>query len=116
VDSHARQSPHLSGMSDPEIRTLAQRAMSQHPRTRLIRRVRNIAVLLGMLAGYLILTWRFDVDYDPGSAMMIVGGVGTIFVLIWNLVWVNTVLFRLTRLEVGEQEPPNGSPPARDAD
>lgn len=33
-------------------------------------------------------------------AIMVTGGAGMVFVLGWNFVWVNTVVFRLTKEEV----------------
>jgi hypothetical protein len=36
-----------------------------------------------------------------GPSLMIVGGVSTVLLLVWNFVWVNTILFRLTQEELG---------------
>ncbi len=38
-------------------------------------------------------------DWQLGSIFVIVGAVSTAVVLLWNIVWVNTVLFRITREE-----------------
>ena len=99
---HARQFPHFNGRSDEEIRAVARRAMQRHPRTIRLMNVRNAAVLLGMPAAAFLLRWL--TSWNTGIVLMIVGGIATAAVLLWNLVWVNTVLFRLTQEEVAHGE------------
>jgi hypothetical protein len=69
-------------------------------------RIRNLVVLGGM---FLTIAWiaaptgvAFTGDslIRFGVSLMIVGAVFTAFLLAWNLVWVNTVIFRITREEV----------------
>jgi len=95
IYSHARQFPHLTGMADPEIKLLVRGAMADQARYRRLWRMRNLAMLVGMLSGGVALIRVLKLD--PGLAMMIVGGLGTLFLLGWNFIWVNTVLFRVTR-------------------
>ena len=95
--THARQFPHLAGLTDDEIRLVARRAMSRHAHYVTIMRCRNAAVLLGMSAVIMLLVSRFGMRL--GLAMMIGGGAATVLLLLWNVVWVNTVLFRITRAE-----------------
>ena len=37
--------------------------------------------------------------------MMVVGGVATAFALCWNLVWVNTVVYKLSQQEICDEHP-----------
>ena len=103
--THARQFPHLAGRSDPAIRTLARRAMARRPWVVWVVRLRNAAVVAGMIAAMMLLGW----SGRPGVggvmqgfelAMMTVGAGATAFVLFWNVVWINTVLYRVTQDEV----------------
>lgn len=102
---HARQFPHLAGLSDAHIRAVARRAMSRRPDLRRLVRVRNAVVLAGMVAAMLLLGRGSEPGVGGamqgvGFAMMLAGAGATAVVLVWNLVWVNTVLYQLTRDEV----------------
>jgi hypothetical protein len=100
--TRARQFPHLSGLSDVEIRRIAVRAMQRHPRYVAIMRTRNIVVSLGAgIAVGLLMALNLA---SLGAALMIVGAISSAFVLLWNLVWINTVIYRITREEI---ESPN---------
>ena len=106
--SHACQFPHLAGRSDPAIRTLARRAMARRPWMVWVVRLRNASVVAGMIAAIMLL--RRDGQPDGGGvmrgfgfAMMAAGAGATAFVLFWNLVWINNVLYRVTQDE--EQRP-----------
>lgn len=104
--THARQFPHFTGMSDVEIRTIARRAMANHPGLIRVMRFRNLGTMLAMIVATAVLTlWA---ALDMGIALMIVGGVATLLVLAWNVIWINTVMFRITReeLERGQAESP----------
>jgi hypothetical protein len=94
--THARQFPHLDGLSDPEIRAIARRAMDRHPKLRMIMRTRNV-VVLGSIAATISAALLFR--RNLGLAMMVSGALGTLALLAWNVVWVNTVLFRITKEE-----------------
>ena len=96
--THARQFPHLAGMSDQEIRDLARRGMSRRPRLVTIMRLRNAIILLGMAIAAALLA-RYT-SYQLGTIFILVGGVSTCVLLLWNVVWVNTVLYRVTRDEI----------------
>jgi hypothetical protein len=111
---HARQFPHLAGRSDPAIRTLARRAMARRPWMLWVLRLRNVSVFAGMIAAIMLLRWSGrpgggGVMQGFGFAMMAAGAGATAFVLFWNLVWINTVLYRVTQDEVqrpdAEQRP-----------
>ena len=105
VYTHARQFPHLVGMADADIRELARRAMARRPDLVRVVRLRNAVVFVCMVAAAAMLGRGGGPGVGKamqaaGRAMMIAGAVATVTLLLWNLVWVNTVLFRLTRDEV----------------
>ena len=95
--THARQFPHLAGLSDTQIRALARRALDRHPRYRLVMRTRNVVVLGGMAAAILL------AGRNLGFAMMVSGVVSILALLAWNVVWVNTVVFQITKEEAETQ-------------
>ena len=103
IYTHARQFPHLAGKPDSEIRCIARAGLQQHPRLLLTMRLRNMLIVSGMAIGGVFLARSATLSL--GAILMLVGGVGTAIILCWNLVWVNTVLFRVTQ-SVG----PPGSP------
>jgi hypothetical protein len=96
--THARQFPHLAGKTDDEIRALARRCMDKNPRLRSILRARNRVMFLAM--GVAILALITVGGWKLGQSMLVAGAVATAFVLIWNTVWVNTVLYKITEEEV----------------
>jgi len=101
--THARQFPHLSGMSDADIRLLARRAMARRPAWSVLFRCRNIAIVVIMIGIATLLIslagWRL------GESLMLAGAVGIAMVLCWNIVWVNTVLYQLTKQELALDRP-----------
>lgn len=101
--SHARQFPHLQGLSTPEIRALARRGLNKQPHLRQLMRYRNVGVVMAMLVAYVLLT-KFS-GLSLGLRLMIVGGASTAFVLAWNFVWVNVVIYRVTKGEVQQVTP-----------
>ncbi len=111
--THARQFPHLAGRGDGEIRGLVRRGMDRCPALRRVLRLRNVAVLstLGIAVLYALprspqvgdAVQPGDALRDIGRLLMICGGAATAIVLLWNLIWVNTVLFRLTQIEAGRE-------------
>jgi hypothetical protein len=101
--THARQFPHLAGKSDDEIRAIARRAMARNPRLRSIAVWRNRVVFSGMAAAIILLV--LGAGWKLSRSMMWTGGVATALVLIWNVVWVNTVLFRITKEELSPGPP-----------
>jgi len=94
--THARQFPHLAGMSDPDIRELARRAMSRRPNLIRIWRIRTVVVLIAMAAGAVAMKWA---GMRLGTALMVAGGTATAALVAWNAVWLNTILFRVTNEE-----------------
>jgi hypothetical protein len=95
--THCRQFPHLQGRSDQEIREVVRRAFARRPGLRAIVRARNLAVLVVLLGVFV--AYRSAPPKQLGYALMIAGFGTTAFVLVWNVVWVNVVLYRLTALE-----------------
>jgi len=87
-------------MGDEQIRALTRQAMAKRPNYARVMRARNAAVILGMLLGPMILIQIANLRL--GTALVIAGAVGTLVLLLWNMIWVNTVLFRITREEVGD--------------
>ena len=96
--THARQFPHLAGLNDQQIRALARNAMAKRPRYALIIRLRNAVVIASMLLATAALNKLAGTSI--GLSLMIVGAICTAFVMAWNLVWVNTVMWRITREEM----------------
>jgi hypothetical protein len=92
--THCRQFPHLQGRSDDEIRAIVRRALDERPAYRKAMRVRNFLVL-AILAS-VVLAFQDGPKKRFGYAMMYTGMATTAFVLTWNVVWVNVVLYRLT--------------------
>ncbi len=83
-------------MSDTEIRQLARDAFRKHPFLARVRRIRNVVIVVSMAVGAKALVAS---SVRLGMAMMIVGVISTVIVLGWNSVWLNTVLFRVTKEE-----------------
>ncbi len=100
IYTHARQFPHLAGKTDPEIRVLARRAMGKHPALILVKRLRDVAIILAMIIANTLLR-RFS-GLHIGAILMLIGGVGSAVIICWNLVWLNRVMYRLTKREVAE--------------
>jgi hypothetical protein len=99
--THARQFPHLADMSDAQIREIVRRGMGRRLGLARMMRLRNSVAMIGMVLAAAGLA-RFSA-IDLGLIFMLVGGIATAVILAWNLVWVNTVLFHLTREEVGRE-------------
>jgi hypothetical protein len=93
--THAREYPHLAGKTDDEIRAIARQGMDGKPQLRTIMRTRNLAVFSAM--GVSIIALMIAGGWSLGQSMLVAGGVATAFLLIWNVVWVNTVLFQITK-------------------
>lgn len=98
--THCRQFPHLQNRTDNEIRALVQRAMNKRPKLRLILRARNVVVIAIMI--FTAMLYLNIHQQELGNALMLAGGLATLIVLIWNFVWVNWVLFRITAEELND--------------
>lgn len=96
--THARQFPHLQGMSDDTIRTLVRDGMAKRPTLISILRIRNVAVAAAMALA--VLGLKNVAGWSAGAAMTVAGLVATLFLLAWNYVWINYVVFKLTQEEV----------------
>lgn len=96
--THARQFPHLSSMDDAAIRVLARRGMTRRPGLIAVMKFRNVVVFSAMIAA--AATLERTTSLGLGGALMVAGGGATPCLLCWNLVWVNTVIFALTKDEV----------------
>jgi putative flippase GtrA len=93
--THARQFPHLARKSDSEIRELVRREMIRRPTLIRAMQIRNVALLV-----LVILTVAGLVRYAGltlGPAMIATGASATVLVLLWNFVWVNCVIFKITQ-------------------
>jgi len=95
--THARQFAHLAGKSDEDIRVLVRHALTGRPNLSRVLRVRNRIVYGGMLASAILA--RQLTSLDLGIILLAIGCAATAFVICWNLVWVNTVLYRITQPE-----------------
>lgn len=95
--THVRQFPRLLGRSEDEIRAVVRRAFDKRPGYRTVIRVRAF-VILAILIG-VVVAYRGAPQKQLGYALMIAGVGTTALVLIWNLFWLNVVLFRLTEQE-----------------
>jgi hypothetical protein len=98
----------LQGLSDNQVRAVAGLAMRRRPRLMLLMKLRTIAILGAMFT----LVWAFQNTGDKwlgrefvslGTSLIVAGGLGTLAVVVWNFVWVNTVLFRITKEEIALQ-------------
>ncbi|HEX6962994.1 MAG TPA: hypothetical protein VF175_14085 [Lacipirellula sp.] len=85
-------------MNEAEIRTIARRAMERRPQLVRLMRARLAVIVLGMMMAIALLA-RFT-EWRLGSVFILVGAVSTSLVLAWNVVWVNTILFRITEDEI----------------
>jgi len=61
-------------------------------------RWRNVVILWVILISVAILALFSELRF--GLILMIVGGLATAAIMVWNLVWLNTVVFRLTKEEI----------------
>jgi hypothetical protein len=66
-------------------------------------RLRAAGLILGLILAVCMLA-RYS-SLGSGLILVLVGGVGSAFVLCWNLVWINTVMYRATREEVQRSRP-----------
>lgn len=95
---HARRFPHLSGIDDDRIRDLLRRGLVKRPGLVRLMQIRNRAgFVLMVLAAMALDEW---VTEDLGLALMIAGSSATVLLLAWNLVWVNRVVFPITKEEL----------------
>jgi hypothetical protein len=97
--THARQFPHLAGLGDARIREVVIRGMGRRPGLVRIHRLRNAAVVTGMVLATALLARLSSLNL--GMILGLVAAVATAIVLSWNLLWVNTVLYGVTLEEVG---------------
>jgi hypothetical protein len=93
--TNCRQFPHLQGLSDDEIRQRVRRALVDQPHLLRVMRYRNRLLIVAMALGAYLL-------YDPqrsnlGFTLMVIGGTAFMFILLWNVVWLNRILFRITQ-------------------
>jgi hypothetical protein len=93
--THCRQFPHLQGLPDAEIRQRVSKALVERPHLLRVMRYRNRLQIVAMALGAYLL-------YDPqrsnlGFTLMLIGGIAFIFILLWNVVWLNRILFRITQ-------------------
>jgi hypothetical protein len=101
IYTHARQFPHLDGKTDAEIRLLARRAMDKHPGLIRAMRFRDVVIIFGMTTAGVLLGRLTDLSI--GAVLLLLGAAGSLLILCWNLIWVNQVLYQLTKHEGAEQ-------------
>jgi hypothetical protein len=92
--THCRQFPQFKNANDSEIRSVVAAALTQRPHLRQLMRFRNSLVLIALVV--LVYVLNDGTTAGLGRALMFSGGLATVFLLLWNLVWVNFVLFRIT--------------------
>lgn len=92
--THCRQFPHFKGIEDLEIYSRVSRSLSSRPCLRSIIRVRNLLLVVTITFG--IYFANFGITTRIGGTLMIIGGTGFCVIFVWNLVWVNCVLFPIT--------------------
>ena len=97
--THARQFPHLAGLDDARIREVVLRGRGRRPGLVRIHRLFRAAVMIGMVLATALLARLSSLEL--GMILLLVGAVATAIVLSWNLVWVHTILYRVTLEEVG---------------
>jgi hypothetical protein len=92
--THCRQFPHFHGASDAEIRAVVADTLSERPHLRNVMRIRNTVTVVAMAVAVFLLNEYTSLGL--GRAMVVVGGSATSVVLLWNLAWINWVLFPIT--------------------
>jgi len=92
--THARQFPHFAGMTDEQIVAVVRRAYAKHSRFIAVRRA---SIVGGVTVSIILL---MAVGLRAAHAMEISAAIGAAIFLLWNLVFVNTSLFRLTSEEM----------------
>jgi hypothetical protein len=90
---------HLAGLDDARIREVVICGMRRRPGLVRIHRLFRAAVMIGMVLATALLA-RLS-SLEPGMILLLVGAVATATVLSWSLVWVHTILYRVTLEEVG---------------
>jgi hypothetical protein len=95
--THARQFPHFAGMTDSEIIGVVRRAMAKNPRYFKLRRVQVVLAALLIVA---TLVGAIFAGLELDFAFVAAGAVSTLAILGWNLVWINTALYRITAEEI----------------
>ncbi|HEX4145741.1 MAG TPA: hypothetical protein VHY91_19705 [Pirellulales bacterium] len=100
IYTNARQFPHLAGKSDAEIRRLARQALEKHPGLIRAMRLRDVIIIFGMTTAGVLLGRLSSLGI--GAILMLLGAAGSLFILCWNLVWVNQVLYKLTQHEAAD--------------
>jgi hypothetical protein len=101
--THCRQFPHFQGLDDGEMRRRVVESMNRRPALIRAMRLRNALLILGLATGPTLLTG--GTTHGLGRALVIVGGVGTGILLLWNLIWVNCVLLPITRADAAATKP-----------
>jgi hypothetical protein len=91
--THARQFPHFAGMTDDQIRAVAKKSVAKAPRYSTLARLR-IAIWLAIVVG--VAATSYLVGIELGIGIILAAAVGFVFAMTWNLVWINTTLFRIT--------------------
>ena len=95
--THARQFPHFTGMTDTEIVAVVRRAMAKRPN---YFRLRQAQIVLTALLLVATLVGAIFAGLELGIAFVTAGAIGTLMILAWNLIWVNTALYRITHEEM----------------
>lgn len=101
--THCRQFPHFQGASDSEIRSAVVNAMSERPRLCRLMRLRKFLILIAVAVAVYLL--NNGTTSGLGFALMVSGGVATGIILLWNLAWLNWVLFPITSDGVDKSGP-----------
>ncbi len=84
-------------MSREDVRNVIRRIYVRKPRWLWVMRGRNFGIMaLTLLAWF----WMRAQELNVVLAMLIAGGLSFSLTLAWNLVWLNTVLFRMTKEEI----------------
>jgi len=95
--THARQFPHFAGRTDAEIIAIVRRALAKHPR---YFKLRQVQIILTALMLVFTFVGTILAGLKLGFAFVAAGVLGTLVILVWNLVWINTALYRITRDEI----------------
>jgi len=101
--THARQFPHFAGMGDDQIRAVAKRAVAKHPRYLTLRQIQKVVTAIVVVA---TLVSAVLAGAGVGLGLMCAGALGTLAIVIWNAIWVNTALYRITHDEMQQNVAP----------
>jgi hypothetical protein len=84
-------------MTDDQIRAVARRAVAKNPRYMTLRKIQIALWFLLMIS---VGAMAYVLGVELGLGFIVAAAAGLLLLVAWNLVWVNTALFRITKDEM----------------